>query len=98
MIWVCIAQVSTSFKGLAAYAFIAFLPSLFLTESRAGWLGSLTALGVLGLLFAWRRSKKLFWIMLIIIPLVGCSILVTGYLYSETFQRRMEPVVQFIAG
>ena len=98
VIWVCIAQVSTSFKGLAAYAFIAFLPSLFLTESRAGWLGSLTALGVLGLLFAWRRSKKLFWIMLIIIPLVGSSILVTGYFYSETFQRRMEPVVQFIAG
>ena len=98
VIWVCIAQVSTSFKGLAAYAFIAFLPSLFLTESRAGWLGSLTALGVLGLLFAWRRSKKLFWIMLIIIPLVGSSILVAGYLYSETFQRRMEPVVQFISG
>ena len=98
VIWVCIVQVSTSFKGLAAYAFIAFLPPLFLTESRAGWLGSLTALGALGLLFAWRRSKKLFWIMLIIIPLVGSSVLVTGYFYSETFQRRMEPVVQFIAG
>lgn len=98
VIWVCIAQVSTSFKGLAAYAFIAFLPPLFLTESRAGWLGSLTALGALGLLFAWRRSKKLFWIMLIIIPLLGSSVLVTGYFYSDTFQRRMEPVVQFIAG
>ena len=60
VIWVCIAQVSMSFKGLAAYAFIAFLPPLFLTESRAGWLGSLTALSALGLLFAWRRSKKLF--------------------------------------
>ncbi|MAS97536.1 MAG: hypothetical protein CMF29_01180 [Kiritimatiellaceae bacterium] len=98
VIWVCIAQVSTSFKGLAVYAFIAFLPPLFLTESRAGWLGSLTALSSLGLLFAWRRSKKLFWIMLVIIPLVGSSMLVAGYFYSETFQRRMEPVVQFIAG
>jgi O-antigen ligase len=98
VIWVFISQVSTFLKGLAAYTFVAFLPPLFLTESRAGWLGSLTALGVLGLLFAWRRSKKLFWIMLIIVPLVGSSMLAAGYFYSETFQRRMEPVVQFIAG
>lgn len=98
VVWIFISQVSTSFKGLAAYAFVAFLFPLFLTESRAGWLGSISALGVLGLLFAWRRSKKLFWIMLIIIPVVGSSILVAGYFYSETFQRRMEPVVEFIAG
>ena len=70
---------------------------LFFNRIRAGWLGSLTALGALGLLFGGGGVRN-FLIMLIIIPLLGSSVLVTGYFYSDTFQRRMEPVVQFIAG
>ena len=98
VVWLFIKQVGVTLKGLALYSFIAFLPPLFLTESRAGWLGTLASLGVLGLLFAWRKSKKLFFIMLLLIPLLGSSLLVAGYNYSETFQRRMEPVVIFLEG
>jgi len=98
VVWLFIKQVGVTLKGLALYSFIAFLPPLFLTESRAGWLGTLASVGVLGLLFAWRKSKKLFWVMLIVIPLLGSSLLVAGYHYSETFQRRMEPVVTFLEG
>ena len=98
VVWLFIKQVGVTLKGLALYSFIAFLPPLFLTESRAGWLGTLASLGVLGLLFAWRKSKKLFFIMLLIIPLLGSSLLVAGYMYSETFQRRMEPVLTFLEG
>ena len=96
VVWLFLSKIRISLRGLAAYAFIAFLPSLFLTESRAGWLGSLTVIGVLGLLLAWQRSKKLFSVMLIIIPLIGSSLLLAGYFYSETFQRRMDPVVDFL--
>lgn len=98
VVWLFIKQVGVTLKGLALYSFIAFLPPLFLTESRAGWLGMLASLGVLGILFAWRKSKKLFFIMLLIIPLLGSSLLVAGYMYSETFQRRMEPVLTFLEG
>lgn len=96
VVWLFLSKIRISLRGLAAYAFIAFLPPLFLTESRAGWLGSLTAIGALGLLLAWYHSKKLFLVMLIIIPLIGSSLLLAGYFYSETFQRRMDPVVEFL--
>ena len=33
--------------------------------------------------------------MLILIPVLTSSLLFTSYIYSETFQRRMEPVVDF---
>ncbi|MAS97342.1 MAG: hypothetical protein CMF29_00195 [Kiritimatiellaceae bacterium] len=98
VVWLLIKEVGVTLKMLAFYSFIAFLPPLFLTESRAGWLGTLASLSVLGLLFAWRKSKKLFFVMLLLIPLLGSSLLVAGYQYSETFQRRMEPVITFLEG
>ena len=95
IIWVLLSKVGILLRIIAAYTFVALLVPLFLTESRAGWLGAILSLGTLGLLFAWRKSKKLFWIMLIIIPVLTSSLLFTSYIYSETFQRRMEPVVDF---
>ena len=48
------------FKSLSAYSLIIFLVCLFLTESRAGWLGTITSFGVLILIFAFIKSKKFF--------------------------------------
>ena len=84
VVWLLIKEVGVTLKVLAFYSFIAFLPPLFLTESRAGWLGTLASLSVLGLLFAWRKSKKLFFVMLLLIPLLGSSLLLAGYQYSAT--------------
>jgi O-antigen ligase len=93
-----IPQSGMIIRILSAYSFIAFLPALFLTESRAGWLGAIAAVGVTICLMALRRSQKLFLLLVIFVPLCSMLLLWTGWRFSETFQRRAEPVVQFLQG
>ncbi len=83
---------------LSGYSFFLFLPVLFLTESRAGWLGSLLAVGGTICLLALRKSKKLFLLLVILVPLSSALLLAGAWRDSETFQRRMEPVVTFLEG
>ena len=85
-------------RMLSGYSFLMFLPALFLTESRAGWLGSIAAVGVTVCLLALRKSKKLFLLLVILVPLCSTLLLLGGWRYSETFQRRMQPVVTFLEG
>lgn len=91
-----IPQAGIYLKILAGYSFLIFMPPLFLTESRAGWLGSMAAIGVVICLMALRRSKKLFTLLVILVPLCSMLLLFGAWRYSETFQRRMTPVVQFL--
>ncbi|MDF7807619.1 O-antigen ligase family protein [Pontiellaceae bacterium B12219] len=91
-----IPQAGLYLKILAGYSFLIFLPPLFLSESRAGWLGSIAAVGVVVCLMALRRSKKLFAGLVILVPLLSILLLVGAWNFSETFQRRMTPVVQFL--
>lgn len=93
-----IPQAGIYLRMLAVYSFLVFLPTLYLTESRAGWLGSITAVGVTVCLMAIRRSKKLFTLLVLLVPLCSFLILLAGWQYSETFQRRMKPVVEFLEG
>ena len=85
-------------KTLSAYSLIIFLICLFLTESRAGWLGSIASFGSLILIFAFIKSKKLFFLTLILVPLLTSSLFFFSWKTSETFQRRMAPVVEFLEG
>jgi len=99
----CIAYLSISksylsLKLISLYSVIIFIPTLFFTESRAGWLGTIASIIVLLCLFAFNRSKKLFYISLIITPIIAISVLILSWNFSETFQRRMLPVVEFIQG
>jgi O-antigen ligase len=91
-----IPQAGLYLKILAGYSFLIFLPPLFLSESRAGWLGSIAAVGIVVCLMALRRSKKLFAALVIVVPLLSILLLVGAWKTSETFQRRMTPVVQFL--
>ena len=93
-----IPQAGLYLKILAGYAFLAFLPPLYLTESRAGWLGGITAVGVTICLLALRRSRKLFVLLVVLMPLCATLLLFGAWRYSETFQRRMQPVVGFLEG
>jgi|GEM_PF-1334944 len=93
-----IPQAGLYLKVLSVYSFCVFLPPMFLTESRAGWLGSLAAVGVTVCLMALRRSKKLFAMLVILVPLCSVLLLFGAWRYSETFQRRMQPVVEFLEG
>ena len=98
LVLVFISQAGVFLRILAGYSFVMFLPTLFLTESRAGWLGSIVAVGTTVCLLALRRSKKLFILLVVLIPLGSFLLLLGGWTYSETFQRRMKPVVSFIEG
>lgn len=93
-----IPQTGVFIKILSAYAFVVFMPTLFLTESRAGWLGGIAGVGVVVCLLALRKSKKLFAALIVLVPLVSMLLLVGAWRFSETFQRRMAPVVEFIDG
>ncbi len=93
-----IPQSGIYLKILAAYSFVAMLPPLFLTQSRAGWLGSIAAVGTVILLMALRRSKKLFVFLAVLIPVCSVLLLAGAWRFSETFQRRMQPVVSFLEG
>lgn len=93
-----IPQTGIYLKLLAAYSFLVFLPPLYLSESRAGWLGSIAAVGTTICLMALRRSKKLFLAVVVLVPLCSILLLFAGWRYSETFQRRMAPVVEFLEG
>jgi len=93
-----IPQAGIYLKVLAGYSFLVFLPTLFLTESRAGWLGAIAATGVVVCLMALRKSKRLFLLLAILVPLCSVLLLLGAWQYSETFQRRMQPVVTFLQG
>ena len=82
---------------LAGYCIAVFLPTMYFTQSRAGMLGSIVAVGVTVLLLALRKSKKLFFMLLVVVPLVSTVLLVGMWNYSEMFKRRMTPVVEFVS-
>ncbi|MDF7825688.1 O-antigen ligase [Pontiellaceae bacterium B12227] len=85
-------------KVLAGYSALVFLPPLFLTESRAAWLGSIAAVGIVICLMALRRSRKLFGILVVLIPLCSALLLFGAWRFSETVQRRAAPVLEFLQG
>ncbi|MEN7973677.1 MAG: O-antigen ligase family protein [Verrucomicrobiota bacterium] len=91
-----IPQAGWFWRMLSGYCIIAYLPTIVLTESRAGMLGSIAAVGVTACLLALRRSKKLFLLLVVVVPLLSTISLVGAWNYSEMFKRRMEPVVVFL--
>ncbi|RKX42871.1 MAG: hypothetical protein DRP64_09090 [Verrucomicrobia bacterium] len=82
---------------LSFYCIAVYLPTIYFTESRAGMLGSIAALGVTACLLALRRSRKLFLLLMVVVPLFSTILLAGAWNYSEMFKRRMTPVVDFLA-
>jgi putative inorganic carbon (HCO3(-)) transporter len=96
LVLVFIQQSGVFLRILAGYCFLGFLPPLFFTESRAGWLGGIAAVGVTVCLAALRKSRRLFLVLVLVIPLMSAFLLLGAWNYSETFHRRMRPVVEFL--
>jgi O-antigen ligase len=74
---------------LSGYVLLLFLPVLFLTQSRSGWIGAVVGLSSTVCLIARRRSRRLFRLMLVMIPVV---LAVMGWLlwtYSPTVRARV---------
>lgn len=91
-----IPQAGIFLRILAGYSILVFVPVITLTESRAGMLGAMAAVGITILLVALRKNKKLFILLLVAVPLASGILLVGAWNTSEMFRRRMEPVVQFV--
>jgi tetratricopeptide (TPR) repeat protein len=59
-------------------------------------LGSIAAVGITTCLLALRKSKKLFLLLVVLVPLCSTMLLVGAWNYSEMFKRRMTPMVDFL--
>jgi len=91
-----VTRLSMFWRITCAYAISLFMLVIYQTQSRAGMLGSIAALGVTALLLILRKSRKLFFIALIAVPLLGVGTLGGLWLASSMFRERMTPVVKFI--
>lgn len=74
---------------LAGYGFILFLPVLFLSESRSGWVGATVGLSVVALLLLWRKSLRAFCIALVAIPLIVGALVGGLWAVSPMFKERV---------
>jgi O-antigen ligase len=92
-----IPQAGWLLRILAGYCIVVYIPVICLTESRAGMLGAMAAVGTTVCLAALRRSKKLFALLVLLVPLSAILLLWGAWSHSEMFHRRMEPVVTFLA-
>lgn len=79
-----------------AYALPLFLLLIYQTQSRAGLLGSVAALGTAVLLVLLRKSRRAFCTALLAVPLLCAGILGGLWAGSEMFRSRMQPVVQVV--
>lgn len=75
---------------LGGYSVLVLLPTLFLTQSRSGWLASAAGLGTAVLLMAWRRGKRWFLIALVALPLLAAAAGAALYAASPTVRMRVQ--------
>ena len=84
------------------YSIPLFTLLIYQTQSRAGLLGLVASLATTALLLILRKSQKLFYIALLVVPLLGAGAIGGFWLSSSMFRDRMEPVVKvatkFFAG
>ncbi len=97
LVLIFIPQAGIFLRVLACYCFVVFIPTIYYTQSRAGMLGAIMALGVTVLLLTLRKSKKLFLLLLVLVPLCSAILLAGAWKYSAIFRFRMEPVVEFVS-
>ncbi|MDR0994645.1 MAG: O-antigen ligase family protein [Verrucomicrobiota bacterium] len=55
---------------MAVYYLLVSMPVLYWTQSRSGWLGMVGGVCLTLWLLAWRKSRRLFWVSLLALPLL----------------------------
>ncbi|MBM4152678.1 MAG: O-antigen ligase family protein, partial [Kiritimatiellaceae bacterium] len=96
IVFLFIPQFSWFWRICFAYALPMFLMLIYQTQSRAGILGAVAALGTTFLLMLLRKSRRLFWIALLASPLLGFAVLGGLWTASPMFRDRMEPVISVL--
>jgi len=97
LVFIFLPQFGWFWRICFAYALPLFLLLIYQTQSRAGILGTLAAVGTTVLLMVLRKSRRAFYIALLVVPLLGAGALGGLWAGSSMFRTRMQPVVDFAA-
>jgi O-antigen ligase len=95
LVFLFIPQFGWFWRICFAYALPLFLLLIYQTQSRAGLLGSVAAVGVTALMTMLRKSRRAFYIALLVVPLLGAGAVGGLWAGSAMFRERMQPVVKF---
>jgi len=79
-----------------AYAIPLFSLLIYQTLSRSGILGSVATLSVTALLLILHKSRRLFFIALLAVPLLAAGTVGGLWTFSDAFRNRMMPVLHFV--
>lgn len=96
LVFLFVPQFGWFWRICFAYALPLFFLLIYQTQSRAGLLGSIAAVGVTVLLMILRKSRRAFYIALLIVPLLGAVAVGGLWAGSSMFRTRMQPVVKFL--
>ena len=75
---------------LAIYGFVMCLPAVFLTQSRSGWVALFGGTTVTILLLAWRKSRRRFCMLLIVMPILAAALAGGLWAVSPVARERLQ--------
>ena len=81
-------------RVLSAYSLFLFLPVIFLTQSRSGWISAIVGMSVTVCFLFWKKNKKLFFTALVVIPLIVAVLVTALWMGSDIFKNRVEEALQ----
>lgn len=79
---------------VAGYGLALFLPVMFLTQSRSGWIATVAGLGTTACLLASRKNLKWFFLSLVLVPLVAAAAAWGLWTFSDVFRDRVLDALQ----
>ena len=96
LLFLFLPQFGWFWRICVGYSIPLFTVLIYQTQSRAGLLGLVTGLAVTALLLILRKSQRLFYISLVVVPLLGAGAIGGLWAGSEMFRDRMQPVVEVV--
>ena len=97
LVFIFLPQFGWFWRICFAYALPLFLLLIYQTQSRAGLLGAVAAIGTTVLLMVLRKSRRAFYIALLVVPLLGAVALGGLWAGSSMFRTRMQPAVKVLS-
>lgn len=74
---------------ISGYALLVCVPALFLTQGRAGWIGTVCGLATAIGLLLWKRNRRRFWWAAVSFPVLLVVLIVSLWHLSPTFKERL---------
>lgn len=96
LVFIFLPQFGWFWRICFAYALPLFLLLIYQTQSRAGLLGAVAALSTTVLFMILRKSRRAFFVALLVVPLLGAATIGGLWTASSMFRTRMQPVVKLV--